>query len=90
MRTQYQRASGELTGDLILSTIPLTALTRLIPDPPADVVEAARGIRFRGMILLYLVLETDQFTEFDAAFDTCDLVLTPTTPTPAFELGDSV
>lgn len=62
--------SGErqLTGDLILSTIPLTALTRLIPDPPAEVVEAARGIRFRGMILLYLVLETDQFTEFDAHY----------------------
>jgi aspartyl-tRNA(Asn)/glutamyl-tRNA(Gln) amidotransferase subunit A len=28
--------------------------------------------------------------EFDAAFDTCDLVLTPTTPTPAFELGEKV
>ncbi len=58
----------QLTGDLILSTIPLTGLTRLIDQPPAKVVEAARAIRFRGMILLYLVLETDQFTEFDAHY----------------------
>ncbi len=57
-----------VTGDLILSTIPLTGLTRLIDSPPAEVVEAARAIRFRGMILLYLVLETDQFTEFDAHY----------------------
>ncbi|WP_138935624.1 protoporphyrinogen/coproporphyrinogen oxidase [Roseovarius arcticus] len=57
-----------ITGDLILSTIPLTGLTRLIDEPPAEVVDAARAIRFRGMILLYLVLETDQFTEFDAHY----------------------
>ena len=57
-----------LEGDLILSTIPLTGLTRLIDEPPAPVVEAARTIRFRGMILLYLILETDQFTEFDAHY----------------------
>ena len=61
-------AEKELTGDLILSTIPLTGLTRLIDEPPAEVVEAARAVRFRGMILLYLVLETDQFTEFDAHY----------------------
>ena len=62
--------SGEAReeADLILSTIPLTALTRLIDEPPVEVVEAAKAIRFRGMILLYLVLETDQFTEFDAHY----------------------
>jgi protoporphyrinogen oxidase len=38
------------------------------PAPPADVVEAAKGIRFRGMILIYLVLETPQFTEYDAHY----------------------
>jgi protoporphyrinogen oxidase len=61
-------ATRRITGDLILSTIPLTGLTRLIDDPPAQVTDAARAIRFRGMILLYLVLETDQFTEFDAHY----------------------
>ena len=53
----------------VLSTIPLTALCRIIdPPPPAEVIEAARAIRFRGMILIYLVLETDQFTEYDAHY----------------------
>lgn len=56
-------------SDLVLSSIPLTSLVELI-DPPApkEVVDAARAIRFRGMILLYLVLETDQFTEYDAHY----------------------
>ncbi len=53
----------------VLSTIPLTALVRLMdPPPPPEVLEAARNIRFRGMILLYLVLECDQFTEYDAHY----------------------
>lgn len=56
-------------GDLILSTIPITTLVRLMdPPPPPEVVEAAKAIRFRGMILVYLVLETDQFTEYDAHY----------------------
>lgn len=56
-------------ADQIYSTIPLTTLVRLIdPPPPAEVIEAAKAIRFRGMILLYLVVETDQFTEFDAHY----------------------
>ncbi len=53
----------------VLSTIPLTALVALMdPPPPPEVVAAARKIRFRGMILLYLVLECDRFTEFDAHY----------------------
>ena len=54
---------------LVLSTIPLTTLVRLM-DPPAppQVQEAARAIRFRGMILVYLILKTDRFTEYDAHY----------------------
>lgn len=56
-------------SDQILSTIPLTTLVRLMdPPPPEAVVNAAKSIKFRGMILLYLILETDQFTEFDAHY----------------------
>ena len=56
-------------ADLVLSTIPLSTLVRLI-DPPAppEVQEAARAIKFRGMILLYLILKTDRFTEYDAHY----------------------
>jgi protoporphyrinogen oxidase len=55
--------------DQVLSTIPLTILTRLMdPPPPPEVTQAVDAIRFRGMILVYLILETDQFTEFDAHY----------------------
>ena len=53
--------------DTIWSTIPITTLIRLL-DAPEDVKAAADAIKFRGMILIYLVLETDQFTEYDAHY----------------------
>ena len=58
-----------IESDHIWSTIPISALVQMMdPAPPAEVLEAARAIRFRGMILVYLILETDQFTEFDAHY----------------------
>jgi len=53
--------------DTVWSTIPITALVRLL-DAPKEVQDAANAIEFRGMILIYLVLETDQFTEYDAHY----------------------
>src|SRR5207253_4628488 len=53
----------------ILSTIPVTALVRaLAPSPPDAVLRSASALRFRSMILIYLALETDRFTEFDAHY----------------------
>jgi protoporphyrinogen oxidase len=53
----------------LLSTIPLSALVRLIdPAPPKTVLNSASALRFRAMILVYLVLETEQFTEYDAHY----------------------
>jgi protoporphyrinogen oxidase len=56
-------------ADQIFSTIPLTAAVRLMdPPPPPEVIAAAQTIRFRGMILIYLILGTDRFTEYDAHY----------------------
>lgn len=56
-------------ADQVYSTIPLTTVVRLIdPPPPPEVVAAAKAIRFRGMILVYLILGTDRFTEYDAHY----------------------
>ena len=53
----------------MLSTIPVTALVRSIrPAAPAAVLDSAAALRFRSMILVYLVLETGRFTEFDAHY----------------------
>lgn len=68
---RYERdgVSGHSPADAVWSTLPLTVLVRMLnPAPPDAVLEAARHIRFRGMILIYMVLETSQFTEYDAHY----------------------
>lgn len=62
--------NGEtVEADYVFSTIPLTVLTRLIhPVAPATVMQAVEALRFRAMVLHYVILETDQFTPFDAHY----------------------
>jgi len=57
------------TSRHLWSTIPVTTLVRIIkPCPPAEVVAAAARLELRAMVLVYLVLDTDRFTEFDAHY----------------------
>jgi protoporphyrinogen oxidase len=54
-------ASGETITlgprDILVTTIPIGYLVRLIkPTPPADVVGAARNLKTRHLVLLYLIL----------------------------------
>jgi protoporphyrinogen oxidase len=56
-------------ADHVWSTIPVTVLARAArPAAPAEVLEASRSIHYRSMILIYLVLETDRFSEYDAHY----------------------
>lgn len=68
---QYSK-DGEivtLETDAVWSTLPISLAVRLMDPPaPTPVLEAAGKIKFRGMILIYLVLDTDQFSEFDAHY----------------------
>lgn len=58
-----------VTADLVCSTIPVTQLVRLIqPQAPDAVLRSACALPFRAMILIYLVLETEQFSEYDAHY----------------------
>ena len=58
-----------LEADFVWSTIPITALVRILsPKPPEDLLEAAQSIDYRAMILVYLVLEQDRFSEYDAHY----------------------
>ena len=58
-----------LSSSLIWSTLPITWLVKSIrPEAPPAVMKAANQISFRSMILIYLVLEQDQFTEYDAHY----------------------
>ena len=58
-----------LDADQVWSTIPITILAKCLkPEVPREVLQAAHGIRYRAMILIYLVLEQEQFSEFDAHY----------------------
>ncbi len=70
-QVQYERdgKTDTLSVDRVWSTLPLSLMTKMIdPPPPPQVIEASDKMKFRGMVLIYLVLEQGQFTEFDAHY----------------------
>jgi protoporphyrinogen oxidase len=69
LNTQADDFLREDNSALVLSTIPLTQLVRAIqPAAPPDVLASASALRYRAMLLIYLVLDTPRFTEFDAHY----------------------
>lgn len=59
----------KLNADYVWSTIPVTILARMLkPAPPIELLDATAAIDYRAMILIYLVLETDRFSEYDAHY----------------------
>ena len=58
-----------LDASFVLSTIPITALVeRIRPQLPPPVLESARHLEFRALVLVYLVLPVERFTSFDAHY----------------------
>jgi protoporphyrinogen oxidase len=69
LRTSSTTGNQRFEVRQVLSTIPISQLVRLIhPQAPENVLAAACALKFRSMILIYLLLETEQFTEFDAHY----------------------
>jgi protoporphyrinogen oxidase len=69
VRWQKGESQHRKEAEAVWSTLPITTLVRLLEPPaPAEILAAAARIRYRGLILIYLVLEQDQFTEFDAHY----------------------
>ncbi len=53
----------------VWSTLPISLLLRMVrPEAPPQALQSAGRIQFRGMILIYLTLGQDQFTEYDAHY----------------------
>jgi protoporphyrinogen oxidase len=58
-----------LEADHIWSTLPIPVLLRCLqPKAPDELLQAADQIEYRAMILVYLVLEQDRFSEYDAHY----------------------
>jgi protoporphyrinogen oxidase len=71
-RVEYRDSDGRtraLDADQVWSTTPITILAKsLKPAVPEDVLRAAERIQYRAMVLIYLVLAQEQFSEFDAHY----------------------
>ena len=58
-----------LSAARLWSTIPLAALAAMSePAPAPDVLQAARRLEVRSMVLVYLLLDRDRYTVFDAHY----------------------
>lgn len=61
--------AGQIDAGMLWSTIPLPALARMTaPAPPLPVLESTQELRFRAMLLVYLLLDQPQWTPFDAHY----------------------
>jgi protoporphyrinogen oxidase len=78
IEAEFAGGSEKLEADHLWSTIPISMLARLMrSEVPGGVHEAAAAIEYRAMILIYLLLPTPRFTEFDAHyFPQADLRIT--------------
>lgn len=59
---------GDARADLVLSSISPHTLARIVGDVPTGVADSLDTVRTRAMVLVYLVLDVDQYTPFDAHY----------------------
>jgi len=53
----------------VYSTIPISVLVQGVrPEPPREILDSSRSITYRGMILVYRVLDQDRFGKYDAYY----------------------
>ena len=61
--------AGSVDAGRVWSTAPLPAVARWAdPTPPPAVLDAGAGLTHRGLVLVYLVVDRTQWTEFDAHY----------------------
>ena len=66
---QIVAGGNSLSARHVWSTAPLTKVTDIVdPKPPQAVMAAASSLRVRGMVLAYLVLDQDRYTQYDAHY----------------------
>jgi protoporphyrinogen oxidase len=68
-RVRLEAGDTTVEAARLWSTIPLALLARMAtPEPSQAVLDAAAQLKSRSMLLVYLVLDTDRYSEFDALY----------------------
>ncbi len=69
VRYEWEGTEHTIATTNVWSTLPISLLVRSMrPAAPPEILEAGNRISFRGMILIYLTLDQDQFSEYDAHY----------------------
>jgi protoporphyrinogen oxidase len=69
VRYQLGGEEFEIPTGIVWSTIPISVMVNgMHPEPPREVLDSTKSISYRGMILIYLVLDQDRFGKFDAYY----------------------
>lgn len=59
-------AGEEIPCDVVVNTIPLTHVARALAEGDSGIrIDAAAGLKYRGLILINVVFDTDQITPYD-------------------------
>jgi len=59
----------KIKTDYLISTIPITNLPKLIkPTPPKEVIEAAKKLKYRSLIILYLIVDKEKALNYNWIF----------------------
>jgi protoporphyrinogen oxidase len=59
-----KRGEGKIACDFVISSMPITELvTSLRPAPPDETLEAARGLKYRGLVCVALMFDTPSVTD---------------------------
>jgi protoporphyrinogen oxidase len=67
--TQKGDETRSISADYVWSTIPTPIAARMMtPAAPQEVADAANQISYRAMVLVYLVIDVDQYTTTDAHY----------------------
>ena len=62
-------AQETVSADAVLSTLPIPTLASIVaPTPPPPVIDSLARCRTRSMLLVYLAVERDQYTPYDAHY----------------------
>lgn len=69
VEAEHEGGTERHEADHIWSTLPITILARLLAaEVPTEVRDAAAALEYRSMLLVYLALPVQQFSEYDAHY----------------------
>ncbi|HJM37757.1 MAG TPA: FAD-dependent oxidoreductase [Acidimicrobiales bacterium] len=61
--------NGSFDSQRVWSTAPFSSLAKMInPSPPPQILESLEQLKYRAMVLVYLICDQERLTEFDAHY----------------------